>query len=257
MFGLLIKKTFFDMWDNFILILILNVGFLVSLAAPLYLSIFLKSNSLLFSLILIIGIIIFFIYTGIVSKMTQDITNYRSPGIRDFLNYLKQTYPTSIFFAILNIIFFSMISITLPFYNNMGFPFGIIIYSILFWITLFYFLSAQLFFPIQARIGRGFKDSIKKMFLICIDSPGFSIGLIIGNIFIILISSFLFFLIPGPTSILLWLNVGVKLRLYKYEYLEKNPEADRKNIPWHDLLKNDKNNVGKRTFKSMIFPWKQ
>jgi len=145
--------------------------------------------------------------------MTRDITNYRSPGIRDFLNYLKQTYPTSIFFAILNIIFFFIILIALPFYKNMGFPFGIIIYSILFWITLFYFLSAQLFFPIQARIGRGSKDSIKKVFLICINDPGFSMGFIIGNIFIILISSFLFFLIPGLTSILLWLNVGVKIRL--------------------------------------------
>jgi hypothetical protein len=44
--------------------------------------------------------------------------------------------------------------------------------------------------------------------------------------------------------------------MYKYDYLEKNP-GDRRRIPWDALLVEDRERVGKRTLKGMIFPWKE
>jgi hypothetical protein len=43
----------------------------------------------------------------------------------------------------------------------------------------------------------------------------------------------------------------------KYDYLEENPRADRKHIPWETLLREERERVGKRTLKGMIFPWKE
>ena len=57
-------------------------------------------------------------------------------------------------------------------------------------------------------------------------------------------------------ALLLWYNVALKLRMYKYEYLEKNPNAKRKDIPWETLLAEEKEYLGKRTLKGFIFPWK-
>lgn len=45
--------------------------------------------------------------------------------------------------------------------------------------------------------------------------------------------------------------------IYKYEYLKNNPNSIKKYIPWNNLLKNEIKIVGKRTFKEIIFPWKQ
>ena len=64
-------------------------------------------------------------------------------------------------------------------------------------------------------------------------------------------------MLPGLTTVLLWANVGLKLRLIKYDYIESHPDANRKQIPWDALLVDEKERVGKRTLKGMIFPWKE
>ena len=47
MFGFLIKKTFFDMYDNLIVIALLNVGFILGMAFCIYLPWALRSVPLL------------------------------------------------------------------------------------------------------------------------------------------------------------------------------------------------------------------
>jgi hypothetical protein len=49
--------------------------------------------------------------------------------------------------------------------------------------------------------------------------------------------------------------------LYKYDWLEEHPElttrAEQKKVPWNELLAEDDETVGHRTFKSFFFPWKE
>jgi hypothetical protein len=123
-------------------------------------------------------------------------------------------------------------------------------------VLIFWILAFQYFFSIQARLDKKFSKILKKMFLLLLDNPLFTIGLLIGTLVTFAVSVFTAFLLPGITSIFLWWNVALKLRLYKYDYLEKNPEA-RRNIPWDALLTEDRERVGKRTLKGMIFPWKE
>jgi len=44
--------------------------------------------------------------------------------------------------------------------------------------------------------------------------------------------------------------------MYKYDYLEAEADADRKHIPWDELLYEERESVGNRSLKNMIFPWK-
>ena len=117
-------------------------------------------------------------------------------------------------------------------------------------------LSAQFYFPLQSNFDKKVFKNIKKMFLIFFDNLGFSFGLLIGTIIISIISVTTFFIFIGPSAILLWQNVALKLRIYKYEYFEKYPDSTRKNIPWDVLLANDREKMGKRTLRNLIFPWK-
>jgi hypothetical protein len=54
---------------------------------------------------------------------------------------------------------------------------------------------------------------------------------------------------------------ALRLRLYKYDYLEAHPEIktakERRIIPWDELIQEDKDALGPRSFKSFIFPWKE
>jgi hypothetical protein len=51
--------------------------------------------------------------------------------------------------------------------------------------------------------------------------------------------------------------VAFKLRLYKYDYYEAHPSGKKRRVPWNELLAHDKEKLGKRTFKTLIFPWKK
>jgi hypothetical protein len=74
---------------------------------------------------------------------------------------------------------------------------------------------------------------------------------------VLVASLFTALLLPGISSILLFWNTAFKLRLYKYDWLEQNPGSNKKSIPWDALLVEDRERVGKRTLKGMIFPWKE
>ncbi len=45
--------------------------------------------------------------------------------------------------------------------------------------------------------------------------------------------------------------------MFKYDYIEAHPDTDRKHLPWEELLFEEREKVGTRTLKGMIFPWKE
>ncbi|RKX88406.1 MAG: hypothetical protein DRP58_00450 [Spirochaetes bacterium] len=257
MFGFFIKKTFFDMWDNIFRIVLINLGFLLSFAILIYFPLLFKTVPALFYISLFIGISILFIFTGAASKFTREIANYNSPGFHELVRYLKETALSSFIFAVINTILLFLLSIAFPTYGNIRSVVGPIAFSLLFWISIIWIAAFQYYFPVQSQLDTKTNKILKKMFLIFFDNTGFSIGLFIGTIFILIISVFTAFLLPGIGTIILWWNIALKLRLYKYDYLEEHPDADRKNIPWDVLLITDREKVGKRTLKGMIFPWKE
>ncbi|MBN1834814.1 MAG: hypothetical protein JW820_03125 [Spirochaetales bacterium] len=256
MFGFLIKKAFFDMWDNLIRIVILNLGFIVIFAVLIYFPLLFQSVPPLFYLSLGVGMALLFVYSGMVSAMVSTVADYGRPEFRDALMHLKQTYPTSLLFALLNFALAFLFGIAFPVYGQLRSFLGPLASSFLFWILVFWVLAMQYFFPVQSRLDKKFFKILKKMFLIFLDNPLFSVGLLLGAVAALAISVFAALLLPGVASILLWWNVALKLRMYKYDYLEEHPEG-RRNIPWDALLVEDRERVGKRTLKGMIFPWKE
>jgi hypothetical protein len=89
-----------------------------------------------------------------------------------------------------------------------------------------------------------------------LDNPLFCILSFILTLVMLVLSVVLAFLLPGPGGVLLFLDEGLRLRLLKYDWLEANPEANRRKIPWETLLIDEQEKTGTRSFKSFIFPWK-
>lgn len=257
MFGFLIKKAFFDMWDNMFRIILMNLGYIAVLAiffllAPLFISL-----PVLFFITIALGIATLAVYTGAVSKMCSEIADYRQPGFAEFAQFIKDSYPSSLLLALVLTAYVFIISVAFQFYGGMKTIVGPLAVALLFWVTVAWAFASQYFFPIQSRLDKKFRKIFRKTFLVFFDNPGFSIGLLLSAGIVLVISAFTALLLPGISSIILWWNIAFKLRLYKYDWLEQNPGANRRRVPWDALLVDDRERVGKRTLKGMIFPWKE
>jgi uncharacterized membrane protein YesL len=258
MFGFLVKKTFFDMWDNMFRVLLMNLGFLAVLAILFVLAPLAGTVIPLAIAIAVIGVAAIGIYAGAVSRMCADMADYKQPGFAEFWLYLKDSIPTSLLLVLfLTLYVVVVIFVDFPFFASVKNLAAWLAFALLFWVTVACALALQYFLPIRARLDRKMRKIVRKSFLLLLDNPGHSIGLALGALVILVISVFTAFLLPGPATILLWWNAAFKLRMYKYDYLEQNPDANRRRVPWDALLVEDRERVGKRTLKGMIFPWKE
>lgn len=261
-----IKKTFFNMWDNFIEIFLMNVG-MIAVICIILLPVFLPEPFLaqvpqiLLDVYLLFGFLIINFYIGAVFRYTQDISDNKERGFLLFFKYLagswKQSIVNFVIIVLLLLIFYNVVlHYIMNFIENgsvIDFIFGVIILSI--WINIS--LLCLYFFPSSFRINRKILKSLQASYILFFQNTGFTYFMLLVVIILISISLPFIGLLFGPATIILWINVCVKIRLYKYDYLEAHPEADKKKIPWDTLILKDVEKIGKRTIRGMIFPWKQ
>jgi hypothetical protein len=259
MIGFLIKKTFFDIWDNMLRIILLNLGFIVSLAIPIFLPRFIPVP--IFSIVVFAaGILWCFVYLAATALSVKAISDYGDFGFADFWANLKEVWPMGIMLGIICFLLLVMIRFVMPFYLDMNSILGLFLGMVIFWTVVISLLSFQFFLAIRARLDTRPAKILKKCFIIFFDNPGFSVFTLLYT-FATLILSFIFaFLLPGPAGLLLFLDEGLRLRLLKYDWLEANPPtADspkRRKIPWDAMLIDEREKTGTRTLRNFIFPWK-
>lgn len=256
MLNFMIKKAFFDFWDHLFTVILINVGFSLLLAIIFYLLYLFRINGFLLSFWALAGFYLLNVYMGVVSQAMNIIIDYKQPDFKEFLGLFKDIWIPALIITLIVAPYIMILSLSAPFYLLQHNIIGMAGVSILFWITIIIALSLQYYYPIYNRLDQNLGKVLKKCFLVFIDNVGLSIYMGIGTIIIILISSLLGFILPGIGLIFIWINTGFKLRLYKYDYLEANPGANRRKIPWDKLLYDEKENVGKRTLKGIIFPWR-
>ena len=257
MFGFFIKKAFFDGWDNLIGIIVLNIGFVLSLAVG-------YGAFLTFQFNVAIGAILSLLFLGAlnificgVAYFVKEYAFYQRPGFRAFWEYLKISWKPGLFHALFMVILLVIAFFVIPFYAGFEGILGAVLVALLFWVALFATMALMYYFPLIVQLGNSPKKTLKKCFLLIFDNLGFSLFLFIYTIINIILSVMTAFLIPGFAAILMCHQDATKLLLLKYDYLEENPDANRKKIPWNALLIDERDRVGSRTLRGMIFPWKE
>ena len=256
MIGFLIKKNFFDLWDNLFRVALLNLGFIASLAIPVFIPSLLESVPALGMLVLLAGILWCFVYLSGAALCLKSVSDYSGFGFADFFANLKIGWPLGLIAGALVFVCYLLISVVMRFYLSMNSLIGLLLAAVIFWTLVVAILSFQFFFAVRARLDNKISKILRKCFVFFFDNPGFCLFTFLNNAVMLVISLFLAFLFPGPAGILLFLDEGMRLRLLKYDWLEANPEADRKKIPWDALLIDERERTGTRSLKSFIFPWK-
>lgn len=268
MFGFMIKKSFCDGWDNLVSLVITNVIYLFaglglfyvfSLLArfenPLYLIAFAVLACMILS-------ILFFAY----GETAADIANFNGVKLLDFFKAIPSSIKDGALFGLLcsGIAILSYISIT--YYWSEAFLqksalVGVFLGALILWIDVFVILSLQWFVAIRSLMKNPFKKCLKKCFIIFFDNTGFCVAMGLYTLVLIAISVLCIGFMPSIAGILIAQTNALRLRLYKYDYLEEHPELEtkheRKMIPWEELIFDDKEALGPRTWRNFLFPWKE
>ncbi|MDR1212250.1 MAG: hypothetical protein LBK40_08490 [Spirochaetaceae bacterium] len=255
MFGFMLKKTFFDLWDNLFKAALVNIGFMLSLAWPLVLPFLFESVPVLFWAALVSGVIWCFAYLSAASWSLKAVSDYGNFGFGDFAAALKSAAVDGIIPGCLALLLVLSGLYGIPFYLTMDSKLGVVPAALIFWTLVVMLLALQFYFPVRNRLGRQPLKILKKCFLIFLDNPGFSVAVFISGFLLSCLSLVLLLLFPGPAGLLLLHDEALRLRLLKYDWMEEHPGQDRK-IPWDALLIEEREKTGTRSLKNFIFPWK-
>lgn len=259
MFFLLLKKSFFDAWDNLGILIVGNLSIFIVAAGglwPVFKILETGSASGLILLILIVPLMV--VVTGAMSVLMSQVADYKRVSWGEIPDSFRNTWKTSLLIAVITVCFFSMSVFGMIYYSSMKTLLGLTATALLFWISVGVYLTFLWYFPVRNRLSGGFRKSLKKSSLIMFDNIFLTL---FTGLFIVPLQIFLWPLTAfgafGPAGIQLFMNSALRLLMYKYDWLEENPEAKKKDIPWFELLIDEKERVGKRTLKGMIFPWKE
>jgi len=274
MFKFWFKKNFCDGWDNLFHLIVPNLVIMASVVLGILLCIGVNSlplsegwkNLLSFIAIFIAcGFICIFVFAE--GDNCAQIANFDSPSFKNYFAQIVPCIKDGLFFGFFLALLGSIMYVSFPYYYRVWIPadgskgslFGLVFMSVVFWFFIISILSLQWFLPIRSLMKNNFKKCFKKSYIIFFDNTWFSIVIALNNLLLTVLSVICLGLIPGISGLILANTNALRLRLYKYDWYEVNPgmtKQQRKEIPWDELLENDKETLGPRKFKSFIFPWK-
>ena len=258
MIGFFIKKAFFDGWDNLIGLVLFNLIYIVIMGLGLWgFSTIGVINAAAAYLFLAFVLLIYSIVSGGTAAVAYNYSNYQRDAWNAFRTGIKRNIRHSLLFFLLNLFALVNLLLLLPFYMAMGNIPGLLIAIVLIWLEVIIFLGIAYYFPLMNLLpGDRPLKTAKKCLIIVGDNLGFTLFFVIYRLVVSAFSLFSMGLIPGFAGAQLAGQDAMKLLMMKYDYLEENKDADRKHLPWADLLYDEREKVGPRSLKNMIFPWK-
>ena len=263
MFGFIIKKNFCDGWDNLFSVVISNLVFLFSAIALVLLNgLAARTESeIVVLLVLVFSLIFLSILVFAYSDTAAHIANFDGIHLMDFFKSIPGAVKDGALFGLMNAAVFFVSSYSIRYYivdsgTLLGFGLGCVI----FWVDFFYLLAMQWFVPIRALMHNNFRKCFKKSFIILFDNTGFSLLMALYNLILIVLSVVTIGFFPSMSGLTIANVNALRILLYKYDYLEEHPELktkrERSQIPWDDLLAEDREILGPRPIRSFLFPWK-
>ena len=271
MFTFFLKKNFCDGWDNFFFLVLSNAITILILVGSAFAFIASDSVNPYFPSL------VFVLCSGILSvnlfawgANAAKIADFRSPAFGVFFQALKSVWKIGFSFGIMISFVLLLARYALSYYLSMYFKngniIGLFVAAALGWFLLVSAISLQWFIPLYyLQENNNFAKCLKKSFIIFYDNVAFSVEIFLYNIILFVISCVTFMILPGLNGILLSSTNALRIRLYKYDWIEKMSEIDpefvknrdkRNEVPWEELLSEDKESLGPRKLSSFFFPWK-
>lgn len=276
MFKFFFKKNFCDVWDNLLHVFLVNLIYLVLLTGLFFLGTFVFKiddsassgglNLAFFGYVVFVAVVIS-VFAFAEGENAVRIANFDSPKFSLFFTSIPKVFPYAALFGVLTGLLINVAIFSMPYYRSLWQPadgsegslIGLFLMAVVFWFLLICILALQWFLPVKMLMKNGFAKCIRKSLILFFDNPLFTIGLAFVNLLNLILTVVTFGLMPSITGIVITNTNALRLRLYKYDWLEVNPDLtpkEQKDVPWDELLAKDKKLLGPRKIKSFIMPWK-
>lgn len=257
MVGFLIKKVFFDIWDNLLSVIGLSIGYIVMLLGLFLAGMVGEYSSILALVVVVLDILLYSFYSLGVNAITYGYSKYQKEGFKAFKEAFRYHWAHALLHAGLCIALLLILLYIIPFYIAAGNMVTMFLGMLMFWLAVMLFLVMQYFFPLCFHMqGDGAMKTLKKSFIVVSDNVGVSLFLLLRSLLGFALTVVTAGLIPGLAGISLSRMDTLRLLMKKYDFLEENPDCTKKDINWDDLLYEERELVGPRSLKGMIFPWK-
>jgi len=257
MVGFFLRKAFFDGWDNLFALVLLNIGFVLILALGVLAPGIAAVPDWLGAAIALIALAAFGVWWSTCVFALNAVADFGPLRLADVAAALGKAWVPGLQLAAIGGAAAFALAVGIPFYLSRGGFLGVFAAGLLFWCAVIIALALQYYVPLRARLGGGLRKNLRKCFILLVDNPLFSLFLFVYNAVSLALSALLALLLPGFAGTALASDVALRLRMYKYDWIEAHPGADKRKIPWDELLGEDRELVGKRTLRGMFFPWKE
>ena len=257
MIGFLIKKSFFDGWDNLLTLVVLNLGYLVAFGLLLLASMLSETSIWLWLALVVLAFFYISIYNLGVNAHTFAYSRYKREGFKTFFSAIKEHFTHGLLYFVILVLMAICALYVIPFYFKMNNMLGYLLGMILVWAIVAFLFALQYYFPMcfYCEADRPY-TTLRKCFGLVADNIGVTFFLVLKTLLDLVITIFTATLVPGFGGISLARMDTVKLLLKKYEFFAQNPGSTRRDLNWEDLLYEERELVGPRSLKGMLFPWK-
>ncbi len=270
MMGLTIRKAFYDTWDNLGLVFLATVIFDLLLLIPVSLpGLLAETSPALAFAVQSAGIAICVGWAGAFSVPVNRIVTGRSPAIRKQFRRILRGFLSGLAYGVVGVAVRATVLTAFQFYGALGNAAGLIALAVVFWMTVAAIMIAGVLLPVRDQQDGSWWHTARQSALLAMDNPLFFLGVIVLPILgIVLIGVFLspaaaffaYLVFPGIGGWMVWLHVSVLLRSRKYEWLRDHPDAETggffRRFPWGEILMQERQDTGRRTIRSLFFPWK-
>lgn len=257
MIGFLIKKVFFDIWDNMLRIIGVTLVYVVCLGLVFIAGSVGEFSSILSIAVMVAAVFAFSFHSLGVSGITKAYSEYHTGGFKAYKEAVMYHWGHGLLHVGLCIFLFLIAFYLIPFYFALNSLVGVFLGMVMFWIGVIVVLAMQYFYPLCMHMqGDKALKTLKKCFVVLFDNPGVSLFLLFRTVIDLALTIVTATLIPGLAGISLSRMDTVRLLMLKYDFLEANPGCTKKDVNWEDLLYDERELVGPRSLRGMLFPWK-
>lgn len=248
------KKAFFDIWDNMVKVMLMNLPY-AAVVILFYICIgMLQGNPVLSFAGLVLDVLLFSFYSLFVNVMTYRFTKYEKrevPVWTDMRQHLPHVFMHALVYAL--ILFMGFYGI--PAYLSMNTVLSSAIGMLVVWLCLIALLSMQYYYPLcMYAPDDGPVATFKRCLSFVMNNIGWSFVLALKNLVALAVSIVTGLVIPGPVGISVSRMTMTRCIIIVYEYLRDNPDSDRRSLVYEEVFFNENELIGDRDFVSMVFP---
>jgi hypothetical protein len=274
MFALCLRKWFYDLWDNYVVMLAASFLYVMLLVPPVLALQSVASIGFGPALLLFITAgVVHTIAAGLIARLGGHFAQGGSFSLRELPSMLKDSWRASAFLGAINYALIGFSFAAVPYYLSQQGMLPLVALGFLFWALIAWVLISQWAMPLNAQIEPKIKKMMRKSLMLFFDNTLFSFGMALvgavatgvpfffvyastGDVFFLGLGFLFLTIFPGAAGGLSWGQTALYLRMRKYDWLEAHPDANRKRLPWAEIMAEDEESVGRRGFRGLFMPWK-